>query len=67
MEEFAADNAVWLEAFGQAFQIIIENGYETGDLVEACDLAEASGTTNRAPLLITATAFAVTAILSLPY
>ena len=63
VREFAANNTAWLEVFGQAFQILIENGYKEDDLYET-----GSGTTTvKALLLITAATFAVTAILSLPY
>ena len=35
VEEFAMNNSAWHEAFGPAFQILIENGYGSNDLVEA--------------------------------
>ena len=35
VQEFAMSNSAWHEAFGPAFQILIENGYGSNDLVEA--------------------------------
>ena len=42
VEEFASNNTAWHEAFGPAFQILIENGYGPNDLVEAVSFTMAS-------------------------
>jgi hypothetical protein len=35
VEEFANNNTLFMEEFGPAFQIMIERGYRTGELVAA--------------------------------
>ena len=37
--EFANSNTAFLEAFGPAFQVLIENGYSSSELTEAVETA----------------------------
>ena len=40
--EYARNNTKWHEDFGPAFQILIEHGYNSGQLAEAVDLTAES-------------------------
>jgi hypothetical protein len=42
VEEFANNNTLFMEEFGPAFQLMIENGYRTGDLVSADNVTGAT-------------------------